>query len=645
MRKVIIMGAGGRDFHNFNVAFRDDPDTEVVAFTATQIPGIDERIYPASLAGPRYPNGIPIRPEEVLHELIREFDVDEVILSYSDLKHETVMHKASIVLAAGADFRLMGPDATMLHSSKPVVAVCATRTGCGKSQTSRKVGQALLGAGLKVALVRHPMPYGDLEAMRVQRFATLEEIDASHPTVEEREEYEEPVRMGMVMYAGVDYEAILRAAEQEADVVIWDGGNNDFPFFAPDLLIVVADPLRPGHELLYHPGETNLRMADVVVINKVDSAEAHNVEQVVENVEAVNPMATLVFAKSPPKLDDGPDLLRQARPGRRRRPDADPRRDAVRRRSGRRPQRGRSEDRRSAALRRRLAEAGVREVAAADERAAGDGLLGRAAPRAGADDQCCRLRRRRHRHTDRPDTTDRVASSDPPRAVRARGGRHADHRHGTRADRHTGDGCSSRDRGRGVMAMSATTTGVSKGVGATRAHSLPRNFTRVADLTPEELRELLDLATAMKSDAAHADDALRGQSIACIFEKPSTRTRVSFASAIARLGATPVALSPQELQLGRGESIADTARSLSGYVAAIVIRTFAQETVDELAWWATVPVVNALSDKHHPCQALADLLTIEEIVRRHRRAPSRLRRRRRRQRRPLATRDRGTRRP
>jgi predicted GTPase len=219
------------------------------------------------------------------------------------------MHKASIALAAGADFRLMGPDAAYIHSSKPVVAVCATRTGCGKSQTSRKVGQALLDAGLKVALVRHPMPYGDLEAMRVQRFATLEDIDASHPTVEEREEYEEPVRMGMIMYAGVDYEAILRQAEQEADVVIWDGGNNDIPFLAPDLLIVVADPLRPGHELLYHPGEVNLRMADVVVINKVDSAEAHNVEQIVENVEAVNPMATVVFAKSPPTLDDGPDLL------------------------------------------------------------------------------------------------------------------------------------------------------------------------------------------------------------------------------------------------------------------------------------------------------------------------------------------------
>jgi predicted GTPase len=309
MRKVIIMGAGGRDFHNFNVAFRDDPNSQVVAFTATQIPGIADRVYPPSLAGPRYPEGIPIRPEDELTHLIHQYGVDEVILSYSDLKHETVMHKASTVLAAGADFRLLGPDATMLHSSKPVVAVTAVRTGSGKSQTSRKVGQILLDAGLKVALVRHPMPYGDLEAMRVQRFATLEEIDAAHPTVEEREEYEEPVRMGMIMYAGVDYEQILRSAEQEADVVVWDGGNNDFPFFAPDLLIVVADPLRPGHELLYHPGETNLRMADVVVINKVDSAEAHNVEQVVENVEAVNPMATLVFAKSPPVLDYGPDLL------------------------------------------------------------------------------------------------------------------------------------------------------------------------------------------------------------------------------------------------------------------------------------------------------------------------------------------------
>jgi predicted GTPase len=309
MRKVVIMGAGGRDFHDFNVVYRNDPETEVVAFTATQIPGIDERVYPASLAGPQYPHGIPIRPEEELTELVREHHVDEVVLAYSDLKHETVMHKASIAMAAGAKFSLLGPEQTMLRSTKPVVAVCAVRTGCGKSQTSRKVGQTLLSAGLKVALIRHPMPYGDLEAMRVQRFGTLQDIDATHPTVEEREEYEEPVRLGMVMYAGVDYEAILRQAEEEADVVVWDGGNNDFPFFAPDLLIVVADPLRPGHELLYHPGELNLRLADVVVINKVDTAEAHNVEQVLRNVQATNPRAEVVFAKSPPILEPGVDLL------------------------------------------------------------------------------------------------------------------------------------------------------------------------------------------------------------------------------------------------------------------------------------------------------------------------------------------------
>ena len=308
MRNVIIMGAGGRDFHNFNTVFRDDPETQVVAFTATQIPGIADRIYPPTLAGELYPDGIPIRPESELSALVREHGVDEVILAYSDLAHETVMHKASLVLSTGADFRLLGPDATMLGSTKPVIAVCAVRTGCGKSQTSRAVGRALIDAGLRVALVRHPMPYGDLEAMRVQRFETVEEIDASHPTVEEREEYEEPVRLGMVMYAGVDYEAILRQAEEEADVIVWDGGNNDLPFYRPDLLIVVADPLRPGHELRYHPGETNLRLADIVVINKVDTAAADDVEAVVKNVQEVNPLAQLIFAESPPVLDDGPDL-------------------------------------------------------------------------------------------------------------------------------------------------------------------------------------------------------------------------------------------------------------------------------------------------------------------------------------------------
>jgi predicted GTPase len=307
-RRVIVMGAGGRDFHDFNVALRGDPAVEVVAFTAAQIPGIGDRMYPPSLAGPRYPHGIPIRPEEELTALVREHAVDEVILAYSDLSHETVMHKASLILATGADFRLLGPRATMLASSKPVVAVCAVRTGAGKSQTSRKVGRTLMEAGIAVALVRHPMPYGDLEEMRVQRFAAIADIDAAHPTIEEREEYEEPVRMGMTMYAGVDYEAILRQAEAEADVVVWDGGNNDFPFFVTDLLIVVADALRPGHELRYHPGEVNLRLADVVVVNKVDAAEKGAVDEVLASVAEVNPTATVIRAASPPILDPGPDL-------------------------------------------------------------------------------------------------------------------------------------------------------------------------------------------------------------------------------------------------------------------------------------------------------------------------------------------------
>lgn len=310
MKKVVIMGAGGRDFHNFNTVYRDDPDTEVVAFTAAQIPGIDNRVYPPSLAGAeRYPHGIQIRPEDELGAIVRSEGVDEVVLAYSDLSYEDVMHKASQVLAFGANFTLLGPKATMLHSTKPVVAVCAVRTGCGKSQTSRRVGQLLLEAGLRVALVRHPMPYGDLERMRVQRFETIEDIDASHPTIEEREEYEAPVRMGMVMYAGVDYEAILRQAEAEADVVIWDGGNNDFSFFAPDLLITVADPLRPGHELAYYPGEANLRMADVVVVNKVDTADLQSVARVVADVHAANPTATVVKAASPVTLRDGPSLV------------------------------------------------------------------------------------------------------------------------------------------------------------------------------------------------------------------------------------------------------------------------------------------------------------------------------------------------
>jgi predicted GTPase len=303
MRTAVIMGAGGRDFHVFQTRYRDDGTIRVVAFTATQIPGIDDRLYPASLAGPAYPEGIPIRPEEELERLLLDHDVDEVVLAYSDLSHAEVMHQASRVLAGGADLVLAGPRSTMLTSRRPVIAVCAVRTGCGKSQTTRRVGQLLLERGLRVALIRHPMPYGDLESMRVQRFASLADIDASDPTIEEREEYEEPVRLGMIMYAGVDYAAILAAAEEEADVIVWDGGNNDFPFVEPDVMITVVDPLRAGQELAYHPGEMNLRMADVVVVNKVDAATPADVGVVVGNVERVAPDAVVVMAASPVTLD------------------------------------------------------------------------------------------------------------------------------------------------------------------------------------------------------------------------------------------------------------------------------------------------------------------------------------------------------
>jgi len=311
MRNVVIMGAGGRDFHVFATVFRDDPDVRVVAFTAAQIPGIDDRTYPAALAGPRYPDGIPIVAEERLVGLIGEEVVDEVVFAYSDVSHEAVMHAASTALAAGADFRLCGPRSTMLHSTRPVVAVCAVRTGCGKSQTTRAVGRLLLDAGLRVALIRHPMPYGDLEAMAVQRFASLADIDASDPTVEEREEYEAPVEAGFVMFAGVDYEGILRAAQDEADVIVWDGGNNDFPFVAPDVMITVVDPLRPGHEAAYHPGETNLRMADIVVVNKVDSASPEAVAEVLASVARLAPGATVVRAASPVALDGAASLAGQ----------------------------------------------------------------------------------------------------------------------------------------------------------------------------------------------------------------------------------------------------------------------------------------------------------------------------------------------
>jgi predicted GTPase len=304
VRKVLIMGAAGRDFHNFNVAYRDDPDVEVVAFTATQIPGIDDRRYPPELAGPRYPDGIRIHAEAGLSKLIGDLEVDEVVFAYSDVSHEYVMHRASAVLAAGAGFSILGPDATMLRSTKPVVAICAVRTGAGKSQTTRAVVRALKEMGHAPVVVRHPMPYGDLVAQRVQRFASYDDLEQANATVEEREEYESHLAAGTVVYAGVDYEEILKAAQSEADVVIWDGGNNDLPFFRPDVHIVVADPHRAGHETTYHPGEANFRRGDVIVINKCDTAELKNIESVERAARELNPDAVVIRANSPVTVDD-----------------------------------------------------------------------------------------------------------------------------------------------------------------------------------------------------------------------------------------------------------------------------------------------------------------------------------------------------
>ncbi len=305
MRRVIIMGAAGRDFHNFNVFFRDNPAYRVVAFTATQIPDIEDRKYPAELAGKLYPKGIPIYAEEELPSLIQKHRVEEVVFAYSDVSHEYVMHRASLAHAAGASFSLLGPADTMLKSRKPVISVCAVRTGSGKSQTSRKIAVLLKTKGRKVAVIRHPMPYGDLVKQKVQRFASYEDLDRHECTIEEREEYEPHIDNGVVVYAGVDYQAILKQAEKEADVLLWDGGNNDFPFFVPDLEIVVVDPHRAGHELLYHPGETNFRRADVIVINKMDTASPDQVEAIKKNIKAINPGATIVRANSRIKVEDG----------------------------------------------------------------------------------------------------------------------------------------------------------------------------------------------------------------------------------------------------------------------------------------------------------------------------------------------------
>ena len=311
-RRVIIMGAAGRDFHNFNVYFRDQEDYEVVAFTATQIPDIEGRTYPPELAGSLYPNGIPIHPEGQLTSLIKELDVDIVVFGYSDVSNQYVMERSATVNAAGADFMLLGPRSTSVVPEKPLISVTAVRTGSGKSQTTRRISQILKGKGKKLAVIRHPMPYGDLVRQEVQRFASYEDLDAHDCTIEEREEYEPHIANGTIVYAGVDYEKILRQAETEADVILWDGGNNDFSFYRPDLSVVVVDPHRAGHELLYYPSGVNLRTADVVVINKVDTASLDDVHFVRENVLTMNAHATIIEAASPIQVDD-PAVIRGKR--------------------------------------------------------------------------------------------------------------------------------------------------------------------------------------------------------------------------------------------------------------------------------------------------------------------------------------------
>jgi predicted GTPase len=306
--RTIIMGAAGRDFHNFNVFFRENEAYEVVAFTATQIPNIEDREYPAELAGGLYPDGIPIHSEDALVELINKEQIDEVVFAYSDISHEEVMHRASMVLAAGSDFRLMGPSSTALNSNKPVISVCAARTGSGKSQTSRHIASILKKQGLSVAVIRHPMPYGNLLTQNVQRFAEYSDLDRYDCSIEEREEYEPHLANGVIVYAGVDYELILRQAEKEVDVILWDGGNNDLPFYQTNLHIVVVDPHRPGHELTYHPGEANVRMADVVIVNKVDTADQEDVDLVMENIRKINSTTQILRAESPISADD-PDAI------------------------------------------------------------------------------------------------------------------------------------------------------------------------------------------------------------------------------------------------------------------------------------------------------------------------------------------------
>ena len=423
VRRLAILGAAGRDFHNFNTTYRDDPSVEIVAFTATQIPGIAGRRYPAELAGPRYPNGIRIVPEDDLERLIRNERVDICVFSYSDVSHETVMHLASRCIVAGADFKLLSNDRTMIPSMVPVIAITAVRTGAGKSQTTRYVSSILKKMGKKVVAIRHPMPYGDLAEQACQRFAAYSDLDMHKCTIEEREEYEPHIDNGFIIYSGVDYGQILKAAEEEAEVILWDGGNNDLPFYRPDVHICIADPLRPGHEMSYHPGEANFRRADVILINKCDSAEPKAIESIEANAARVNPKARILRANSPATCDkpemvkgkrvlvieDGPTLTH----------------GGMTYGAGvvAAKRNGRGRDRRPDALRRRLHQGDLREVPERPRDPAGDGVQRAADRRARGHDREDPVRPRPRRDADRPDPRPEDRQAGGTRPLRARAAR------------------------------------------------------------------------------------------------------------------------------------------------------------------------------------------------------------------------------
>ena len=633
--KVLIMGAAGRDFHNFNTYFRDREEYEIVAFTATQIPYINDRKYPAELAGPHYPDGIPIHDESEMPELVKKYGVEQVVFAYSDVPYEYVMHRSALVNSLGADFLLMGPDKVMVKSTKPVIAVCAVRTGAGKSQTTRKIQTMLREAGKKVVSIRHPMPYGDLVAQRVQRYATLDDLKKYECTIEEMEEYEPHVMAGNVIYAGVDYEAIVREAEKEADVILWDGGNNDFSFYAADLYITVADPHRPGDGLVYYPGEVNLRLADVVVLNKIDTADRAGIEAELEAVRSVNPTAQIIMGASPITVDK-PELIKGKR--------------VLVVEDGPTLTHGEMKYGAGTVAARQFGAAefidprpfAVGEIKATFEKYPNVGVL---LPAMGYSEQQLKdlettinasgadvvvigtpMDLRRIIDIKLPAVQvgydlQEIGSPTLADVLRERGS--SDSLSGVRHERPRRRPAltrrpSPRRRPRGVTPPSVPAKGVpcprrpsatSPSSTSPAAASSPSTTSR-----PPRSSRLLDLAAelkdAQKRRAPHP--LLAGRAVAMIFMKTTTRTRMSFEVGIEQLGAQPIFLNANDIQLRVGETIKDTANVMSRYVDCIMIRTFAQKDVEDLAEYGQIPVINGLTDDHHPCQGMADALTIRE---------------------------------